>query len=241
MMFNIRSTQKEIIDNLEFSDPLLIDNLKDMEKINTWLGFNSSLIKGIKKIYRKYSCYNKKLLIADLGCGSGDALRSIQRWANAKTLNLKLIGIDGNPHVINYACLASVQYPNIYYQTSDISMLDDQVSAFDIVTLNNLCHHLQDEDLIRLLKYLRQNTHLAIIINDLHRHFLAYLGIKILCVIFKFSSITKHDGPLSVRRAYKKNDIKNILNLANIFGFEIKWRWAFRWQVIIWCKNHNEN
>lgn len=239
-MLRDRTDQQEIIDNLEFSDPLLIDNLNDMDFLNHWLGYNRTLISGIHKVKKKYKAIwqKRKVIIADLGCGSGDSLRCIHDWANNNKHDCELLGIDGNAFVIAHAIKASSLYPKIKYHIMDIlspeSFKRIGKEGNDIVTLNNICHHFCDKELIQLIEQLRKHTHLAIIINDLHRHLLAYWGIKILAWAFNFVKVTKHDGPLSVRKGFKKSELESILTAAGSNAFEIRWTWPFRWQVIIW-------
>ena len=43
------------------------------------------------------------ITIADLGCGGGDMLRLIDRWAKKKNKKVKLIGIDANTNIIAFA------------------------------------------------------------------------------------------------------------------------------------------
>jgi 2-polyprenyl-3-methyl-5-hydroxy-6-metoxy-1,4-benzoquinol methylase len=203
-MLKFRSDQKEIIDDLAFSDPSLIENLREMELLNKWLGYHQSLIKVVQKIYCKYQMdfNHKPIVIADLGCGSGDALKCIDAWASLKKVKCKLIGIDANPFVIKYAKHNSQQY-QIQYELQDILNLNKK-DVYDVVILNNICHHLNEKSLMQLVGHLASTTRIAIVINDIHRHWLAYIGIKLITTLFKFSSVTKHDGPLSVLRAFSK-------------------------------------
>lgn len=239
-MFKQRIEQKEIIDDLEFSDPLLIENLKDMDFLNRWLGYNKMLISGINKVRKKYQgiWYKRRVVLADLGCGSGETLRCVQNWAKKNKQNCEFIGIDGNKFVIAHAIKASSLHPKIRYHVMDIlahgSFEETRKERNDIVTLNNVCHHFCDKELIHLIEHLRKHTRLAIIINDLHRHFFAYWGIKVLAWGCNFSNLTKHDGPLSVRKGFKKSELENIIIAAGSTAFEIRWTWPFRWQVIIW-------
>lgn len=234
-----RCTDKEeLIDDLGFSNPVLMRNLKEMESLNHWLGYNRTLINGINTIYERYrdDFHATNLRIADVGCGGGDSLRCIHDWMVKKCINMDLLGIDGNAFAVDYARTLSSTYPAIRYKLMNILSHMNLGDRYDIVTLNNFCHHFSDTDIAGILKYLHSRTRMAIIINDIHRHPLAYFGIKFLTKLFKFSYLAKHDAPLSVLRAFRKSDLLNILSLANIEIFEINWTFPFRWQVIIECK-----
>lgn len=69
--------------------------------------------------------------------------------------------------------------------------------------------------------------------NDIHRHPLAYHSIKLLTDLFSQSAMVKFDAPLSVLRAFSKNELNDILQRAGITDFSLNWKWAFRWQLII--------
>lgn len=235
-MLDKRSSQLEIIDNLSFSDPLLISNLNEMEKINRWLGYHRIMLKGISKIYNQFrlDLNNSNMVLADIGCGSADALRVIHQWMKKRHFQCELIGIDANEFVLRHAKTQCAGYQIKFEQKNVLAEIKD--GQYDLIILNHFCHHLKDEELVDLLKSLICQTRFAIIINDLHRHILAYWGIKALAKIFNLSKLTKHDGPLSVLRGFRKNELNSLLIKAGIDSFEIKWHWPFRWQIVIW--NH---
>ena len=78
---------------------------------------------------------------------------------------------------------------------------------------------------------MKANTQIGFFINDLQRHFLAYYSIKILSRVFSKSYLVKNDATLSVLRGFNKMELKHLLEQAGIKGFEVKWKWAFRWVV----------
>lgn len=240
-MFEDRIYEKEIIDDLEYSSHLIISNFEDIEFLNRWLGFNRNLVKCIEKVYTKYKAIDneneRKIVLADLGCGSGDALRYIADWMRKKKYSCELIGIDGNEFVINYGKQRSVDYPEIQYSVKNILLEENYKDCeYDVIMMNNICHHFNDEELVRLMKILKRNNFKSIIVNDLHRNRLAYLGIKLLNKLFRFSSLTQNDGPLSVRKGFKREDWKRLMENANIEDYDIRWTWPFRWQVMIGMK-----
>jgi 2-polyprenyl-3-methyl-5-hydroxy-6-metoxy-1,4-benzoquinol methylase len=238
LSFSRRSTQAELTDDLTLKGEASIKNMQELEAVNLWLGGKATLISAFNKIYKK--CPNlfkdKKTVIADLGCGGGDLLRDIHDWANDKGLSVELVGIDANPATIKCAIKNANGFNNIQFKTANVLSDELKQMRFDIVCLNSFCHHLSDANLIALLKQLQTQTRVAIIINDLHRHWFAYLSIKWLAQLLNFSYLSKHDGPMSVLRAFQKHELVNLLKAANIDRFQIRWRWAFRWGVIIWNK-----
>lgn len=233
-MFNHRSVKKELLDDFSISNEDLRKNLDEMEMLNRWFGSKKVLISALDEIQKKYSRYfkNHKILIGDLGCGNGDLLRAIEQWSQSKKLRVELIGIDANPFVIQYAKKLSTSN-NIHYKTENILSNKFSQHKFDIVCLNSVCHHFSDEQLIKLLKHLKKQTHIAIIINDLQRHWLSFYTIKILSRLFNFSALARNDAPLSIMRAFRRQELIQLLAKANITSYELRWAWAFRWKLLI--------
>ena len=109
----------------------------------------------------------------------------------------------------------------------------DQKEKPDIIHASLFCHHLTDAQLVDFFRISSQNVTKAVVINDLQRHPLAYYSIKYLTQWFSKSRFTKNDAPLSVLRGFTKNELKQLLVKAGIVNYEIKWKWAFRFVIII--------
>ena len=236
--FSRRSTQAELADDLTLEGDASIKNMRELEGVNFWLGGKRTLISALNKTYQKHwrSFENSKIVIADLGCGGGDLLRDIHNWAEKKELNVDLTGVDASPFGVQSAIKKSQGFNNIQFKTLNVLSDEFKTMRFDIVCLNSFCHHLSDSNLIALLKQLEKQTSIAIIINDLHRHWFAYLSISCISRLLNFSYLSLHDGPLSVLRAFQKHELVNLLKSAELNRYQIRWRWAFRWETLIWIK-----
>ncbi len=240
-MFKQRSQEKELLDDLHLNSIDLIQNLHEQQFTNRWFGSRQTIISALDQIYKtEQNLKTSPPVIADLGCGSGDLLRVTETWSQSKKISPKLIGIDANPYIIEHARDLSSRC-NIDYFTIDIFSKDFDKLKFDITMLNSFCHHFNNEQLSDLLSRLCDQTRYAVIINDLHRHWLPYYGIKVIANLMHFSSLGKHDAPTSVLRAFNKSDLTNLLDSLNIKHYQLRWTWAFRWQLIIWCNKKINN
>ena len=228
--FSTRSAEVEIMDDLEYTGELMDRTLYELEIINKWLGGNAVTIGGLKKLLQDLP-RETTVSIADLGCGRGDMLRLIDTWAAKRRLKVKLTGIDANPYIIKVAKENLKHYPHIDLQAINVLSQDFNAQHFDIVIGTLFYHHFSDEELVRFFAQLSHQARIGFIINDIHRHPLAFYSIKILTTLFSRSSMVQFDAPLSVRRAFTKNELKNIFKQAGIKNFTIAWKWAFRWQV----------
>lgn len=230
--FSKRSSAEEIMDDLHCSGEVLHQTLWELENINYLLGGNQVTLNGLNQLLEDVPL-SKDLHIVDLGCGGGDILKLIRRLLDLKKFTGTLTGIDANPNVIKFATNNTPTSYRIQYESLNIFSEDFRARKFDIVTGTLFFHHFTTEQLVAFFKQLKNQASVGLIINDIHRHWFSYYSIKWLTQIFSRSRMVRHDAPLSVLRAFSKDELQGILEQSGIINFRIKWRWAFRWQVIV--------
>lgn len=235
-MFNKRSDETEIMDDLGCQGEVVSRTLRELEIINAWLGGNDVTINALNKCFERCKDFSeaRPLKIADLGCGGGDLLKHMALAARKKKIPAQLTGVDANPFIIHYARHNTWQFPEVRYKQLDVLDADFIKEKYDIVNCTLFCHHFDDTSLTSLLRSLKRQTSTAIIINDIHRHWLAYHSIKWLTRWFSGSEMVKYDARISVLRAFRKHELEKIIREAGFSKFSIVWKWAFRFQVIIW-------
>ena len=219
------------MDDLTLANNALRQNLDELETINTWLGGYQPVLNALARLRSRFP-NDQPLRVADLGSGGGDTLRHVARWGHKNGVALELTGIDANQFMLDYATAKSQEYPEISFQQFDIFSPEFQAQPYDVLTCSLFCHHFTDEELVTLLRQWQQQARVAVVINDLHRHWLAYYSIQWLTRLLGGSYLVRHDAPLSVARAFRREDWMKLLAQAGIEKYELRWRWAFRWQVI---------
>ena len=225
-----RSSEMEIMDDFSMEGVLFRDTLDKLEIINRFLGGNSVTIKGLKKLLKNQS-KNKTITIVDLGCGNGDVLRDVSKFGRKNNYSFKLIGIDANPAAIDYARELSKEYSELSFKTIDILSEDFKKQSYDVVLCTLFLHHLKNEELISFLKKTTENATIGVVVNDLHRHKLAYYLFKLIGFFIK-NKMVRQDGLTSVLRAFKRKDLENIAKEIKVH-FSIEWKWAFRYLWIM--------
>ncbi|MBC7387869.1 MAG: methyltransferase domain-containing protein [Opitutaceae bacterium] len=228
--FSKRSYQKELLDrdDIPFSD--LERNLLELDFINTYLGGHSVTISGLKALLTNRS---KIYTILDIGSGGGDTMRFIAQWALKASWKTNLVGLDYKKEAIEFATLKSRGFSNISFVQSDYKDLAKLDFKPDIIISSLFCHHLNDDQLIKYLKLINQNSRIGFVINDLHRNPFAYYSIKWITMLFSSSYLVKNDACLSVIRGFSKKELGKYFEKAEIPLPEIKWKWAFRWLITL--------
>lgn len=165
------------------------------------------------------------LKVLDVGFGQGDMLRAIARWARRRGIAVELTGVDLNPNSELVARAATDPALPITYRTGDYR---DLSGAFDVVVSSLVAHHMAPEELTRFLRFMEQQARLGWIINDLHRHRLAYMGFPLLARLMGWHRIVREDGQLSIARSFRREDWVPILAAAGVEEARVIRRFPFR-------------
>jgi 2-polyprenyl-3-methyl-5-hydroxy-6-metoxy-1,4-benzoquinol methylase len=234
--FKSRTYQLEQMDDFTSKGEIIRKTLFELDFINNWLGGYRVTLDGLDQLVDGNE--EDEIHIADIGCGGGNTLFRIKRWMDKRKLPVKLTGLDANPNIIVMAKEASGNPDPVSYRVTNVLEDPFDQQTFDIVNCTLLLHHFNDEQLINFLTKIKRITRRGIVINDLHRHWFAYHSIRLLTQWFSHSEMVVHDAPLSVLRAFRKEELEALLSSAGITDYTITWKWAFRWQVVIRCKNY---
>ena len=225
-----RTDKEELMDDFSIGGDLLRDTLNKLEKINRWLGGNKVTVNGLKALLKNHP-KEQKITIVDIGCGHGDILRDVAKFGRKEGYKFKLIGVDANSAAIDYANELSMEYPELSFKTQDIFSKDFKSETFDIVIATLFLHHFKEEQLVSFLKNTIKQTKIGMVVNDLHRHTLAYY-LFLLLSIFISNKMIIEDGLTSVLRGFKRDDLEKFSSKINVTP-QISWKWAFRFLWII--------
>ncbi len=167
----------------------------------------------------------RPLEVLDVGCGYGDMLRVIARWAHGRGLAVSLTGLDRSP----WSARAAQGLPSpgapIRWITQDLFDYDGEA---DLVISALFTHHLDDAQLARFLAWMDRRARIGWFVNDLSRSPLAYYGFAVLARLMGWHRFVRHDGPVSIRRAFRAEDWRGLLAQAQVGGARIQPRFPFR-------------
>lgn len=226
--FKIRSSEPEMMDDFSLDHQIIDPIMDELEVVNNLLGGYRVFFNAFDKIEIKNG-----MSISDWGCGGGDSLREIAKWARKKNLKITLTGVDATASAVEYARKNSEDFPEINYILTDVLSNDLKENQFDVVISSLFTHHFPNKEWIKLIQKMAFCSKKLVVINDLHRHWFAYYSIGILTQLFSRSEMVKHDSKLSVMRSFKKTDLLKLLQEGGFKHYKIQWMWAFRWQICI--------
>lgn len=202
--------------------------LADLERVNrASLGYRPTL-----DWLGRVAAGRDRLSVLDVACGHGDMLRRIARWAKGRGLAVDLTGVDLNPQAVAAAAAATPPDVPVRWLVADaLSLAPDPPP--DVIVSALFAHHLDDEALVRFVGWMERTARLGWFVNDLHRHPLPEVFLRVAFGLLPVHRFVRHDGPVSVRRALTRRDWEAVLAAAGVGAgrVAIDWRFPFRWGV----------
>lgn len=204
-----RSCDPEQMDAPGLDPAIYARVLNDLDRVNSWTLGRRPTISFLARSIGK-ACH---FTLLDVGFGQGDMLRAVARWAQRRGVTAELVGVDLNPKSAPVAEAATPPNLVIQYRTGDYRDLE---RPFDFVISNLVAHHMTADELRAFVRYMEAHASRGWIINDLHRHQLAFAAYSLLCRIMGWHSIVRQDGQLSIARAFRPIEWRSILKDAQV-------------------------
>ena len=191
------------------------DCLRSLEQVNRWLlGYRPTLawLSGLSRLPRGLQV---PVHIVDVGSGGGDLLRQIAGWARKRGIAVQLTGIDLNPHAARAAAESTPKELGISWVTGDALAYRPE-QPVDVVVNSLMAHHLEDEEIVALLRWLEATARTGWFINDLERSERSCRMFGWLAELAGWHRFVQHDGPVSFRRAFRDEDWVRLMAAAEI-------------------------
>jgi SAM-dependent methyltransferase len=211
--FSRRSTQCEVMDSAEVSPADYAQCLKDLAQVNRFTRTHASTLAWLEGALPAQP--TRPVRILDVAFGHGDLLRSIWRWAKRRGVEVQLQGVDLNPRSAPAARAATPPRMDIDYCTGDV-FTHHLAQRPDFIVSSQFAHHLDDDDVVRLLRWLERTAARGWCITDLQRHPVAYYGFPVLCRLAGWHRIVRDDGVVSIARSFRSSDWQRLLEQAGV-------------------------
>jgi SAM-dependent methyltransferase len=225
-----RSAESEWMDSADASPEELALVLHDLARFNGAMLGHRPVIAWLRRAL-KDTPKETALTLVDVGCGYGDLLRAIRRWACKRGLTIKLIGLDLNRDTIRIAQTVTDHADEIDYRVMDIFDFKPPV-PIDFVVSSLLTHHMSDDLIVKFLRWMERTACKGWMIYDLQRHAVPFHFIGLIGKLTRLHPLVIHDGRISVARSLTRTEWLARLRDAGIPREAVRLRWfLFRFAI----------
>jgi SAM-dependent methyltransferase len=202
------SKRAELVEEME--GPMAYEDLRhclrDLSRVNTLTLAHRPVILWLNELVEERGPrLPNPLKILDVGCGYGDLLRRIDRWAARRGVAAKLVGIDLNENAVRAAREATPPASGIEWVCGDVYSCA-QASEADVVLCSLLTHHLVELEIVRFLEWMETTARVGWFICDLHRKRVPYRLFEVFMRGPWWHRFIRTDGLRSLRRSFLEED-----------------------------------
>jgi SAM-dependent methyltransferase len=169
-------------------------NLADIAFANRWLGGIAPIRREVR---RTGAC-----TVLDVGSGAGDVAHALVLDGRRRGRDLRVTCLDRSTQMLAIARRRTGADERLSFVQGDGERLPFADGSFDVVTCTLALHHFEPVPARALLRELRRVARLTPIVGDLSRSALAFGATWVYARVTTRNRLTRHDAPLSVRRAY---------------------------------------
>lgn len=211
--FATRAHAVEHLDAPTLDAKVLREALRQIAGVNRWLGGARAVLKHLTPVLEGTSV----LSVLDVGTGAADIPIRIARGAASRGQRVSVVAMDSHPQVARFARAACAGQCDVSVAVGDGQRLPLRTGSVDVAISSLTLHHLTDEASVMFVREMARVARRAIILNDLERHPLNYLGARALAsTLWRRNRYTRDDGPLSVLRSFRANEMLRIGETAGL-------------------------
>ena len=218
----------ELLDHADQAPEELAGTLADIARLNR-IGPTHTLLAHVAPFFEGHHG-PEPLTVLDLGTGAADIPAALVVWARARGWPVRVVGLDVQPGVLACAQARAAAFPEVRLVAGEAVAPPVRPGAVDLAICSLMLHHLPEAAVVELLRRMAETARLGFVVSDLRRSWAAWAGAWLLTRATSRNRITLHDGPLSVRRAYTRAELRHLAAAAGVP--EVAWHHAIAFRVI---------
>jgi len=193
----------------------LAECLADVARLNGVFGGRLVTLGHVKRLLARVPA-DRPAVVVDLGTGGADIPRALVRWARRRRRPIRVLAVDRDEAALRVAARTIATYPEILLVQADVLALPLPPRSVDVAISALTLHHLEPAAAAACLEAMDEVARVGFVVNDLFRSRSAYALVWLATRLFARNRMSRHDGPLSVLRAYTPAELGQLCRVAAI-------------------------
>jgi 2-polyprenyl-3-methyl-5-hydroxy-6-metoxy-1,4-benzoquinol methylase len=202
----------ELMDTRSYPEPVVRGTLDFLTLTNRFFGGNAAVLDPLKAWRPRWS---GPVSVLDVGTGGADVPLALAAWARREGVPLRVTAVDLTPGIARLAARRARRFPEIEVRRADLFDVARSGETFDYVTASLFLHHVPEKDLVAALQAMDRLARRGLVVSDLHRRAAGYWAVTVLSRLAG-NFVVRHDGPLSVRRAFRPEELDELARRAGL-------------------------
>jgi ubiquinone/menaquinone biosynthesis C-methylase UbiE len=192
-------------------------SLRFIQIVNRLFRYTRATISHLDRFARHWP-QGTPIRILDVATGSADVPLAILEWAEKRGHDVRIVGVDLHARTVA-AAKAAVSEANVPAEKLSIVQADAMKlpfadGAFDYAMTSMFLHHLDEEQVVQVLREMDRVSRRGIIAADLLRRRRAYFWISLFTLAA--NPMVRHDARVSVAQAFSEAEVNALRDRAGI-------------------------
>jgi SAM-dependent methyltransferase len=207
-----RRREREWMDEPDADPVQLGAALRFLRRVNSWLGYTRATLGHLDRLSKGWA-RGETIRIIDLATGSADVPRAILGWAERKGWDVRVVGVDRHGFTARSATEGEADSRLAIVQ-GDVFDLPFEAGSFDYAITSLFLHHLDDDQVVEVLRVMGRLARRGVIVSDLLRHYRAYAWITFFTLFS--NAMLRHDARVSVAQSFTRGEILRFRDAAGL-------------------------
>ena len=195
-------------------------NLAEIARLNGVFGGRLVTLRHVRRLVARLPA-GRPVTVLDLGTGSADVPRALVRWARRVGRPMRVIALDQEPGTLAVARRTVAGYPEIVLLRADAIALPFAPRSVDIAISALTLHHLEPPAATAYLAAMNRVARVGVVVNDLARSRWGWALVWLVTRLLACGRMSRHDGPLSILRAYTAEEARALCAYAGMGAVEV--------------------
>lgn len=225
MWMPVRSYEREYLDDHTPEQAVADRIYRFLALVNRYLGGTRATIARFETLSLGWKP-GERITVLDVASGEADVPRALVAWGRANGFDIRVTALDLSTRALTSARRAAPADDRLQFVCAEVSRLPYADGSFDYVTCALFFHHLADDEIVAALKVFGRIAARGIVVNDLVRAWRAHFWIRVFTL--PCHPILRNDGPLSVRRALRPNELRALADAAGLPWLSVETHFGHR-------------